>query len=169
MSIWIRSFLASPLGPLDPAVFQAGIEERLGLLTYLFCPEDEEEPEVVIDRLRVEAVDQDNVRIFYRSEPERFLPVERWSGDRAAEEVQEELERLSDYPSADADKVRELVRNAVETVAFELKLSDAQGMGWPTAIAAAAKIVEIAGGVVSADDSGWMVPAGKEVSFLLDA
>jgi hypothetical protein len=169
MSIWIRTYSPRPLGPLDPTAFEAGIRQRLRLLTSLFCPDDEEDPDVVLSRLRISSRSPDLLEIYYRAEPERFIRVERWSGDAAAEEVGEALEDLEDETAAGAEKVRALLGQTVETVAFELKLSDAQGMGWPLAIAAAAKLAEQRGGVIYADDSGWMVPSGNEVDWLVQA
>ncbi|HYO09569.1 MAG TPA: hypothetical protein VER17_11410 [Tepidisphaeraceae bacterium] len=169
MSIWIRTFSPRPLGPLDPSALEAGIRQRLPLLTALFCPDDEEDPDVVLSRLRITSQNADLLEIYYRADTKRFIRVERWSGDAAAEEVGEALEDLEDEAGPGAEKVRGLLGQTVETVAFELKLSDAQGMGWPLAIAAAAKLAEQCGGVVSADDSGWMVPSGNEVDFLVQA
>jgi hypothetical protein len=168
MSIWIRTFCPRTVGALDAEVLRAGISERLKLLTYLFCPEDEEEPADVLARLRIESPVADRLQIFYRRELDRFLGVERWTGSQAAEEVSEEVERIESYKGDGAVRVRKVLGETTETVAFELKPSDAQGMGWPLAIAAAAKLAEISGGVVSAD-SGWMVPSGREVSFLVQA
>ena len=139
------------------------------LLTALFCPDEEEDPAVVLARLRIVLRGTDLLEIYYRPDTERFIRVERWSGDAAAEEVGEALEDLKDAAGPDAAKVRTILDQTVETVAFELKLSDARGMGWPLAIAAAAKLSEQCGGVVYADDSGWMVPHGNEVDFLVKA
>jgi hypothetical protein len=169
MSIWVRVFSPQPLGPLDPSALEAGIRQRLRLLTSLFCPDDEEDPDVVLSRLHIESQGADLLEVYYRADTDRFIHVERWSGDDAAEEVGEALEDLEDASGPGAAKVRDILHQTVETVALELKLSDAQGMGWPLAIAAAAKIAEQCGGVISADDSSWMVPLGNEVDFLVQA
>ena len=169
MSIWVRTFLPKPLGPLDPNVCRSGITQRLALLTYLFCPDEEEEPEDVLDRLRIEAENSDNLRIYFRAEADRFVPVKRYSGDSADEEVKEALEDIARYPDAGADRVREVLSRTVETVGFELKYSDVEGMGVPVTVAAAAKLAELVGGVISADDYGWMVPSGNEVEILVEA
>jgi hypothetical protein len=146
---------------------QAGIRQRLPLLTALFCPDDEEDPNVVLSRLRIVPRGADLLELHYHADVERFVRVERWAGEAAAEEVGEALEDFEDVAGPGAAKVRAIRDQTVETVAFELKLSDAQGMGWPVAIAAAAKLAEQCGGVIYADDSGWMVPSGNEVDFLV--
>jgi hypothetical protein len=139
------------------------------VVTYLFCPDEEEEPEDVLARLRVDAENSDNLRIFYREEADRYIPVERYSGDRAEEEVEEAIEDLERYPDQDAQRVRESLSGIVETIGFELKYSDVEGMGVPVAVAAAAKLVDLFGGIISADDYGWMVPSGNEVEIILEA
>lgn len=169
MSIWVRTFSPKPLGSLDAGIVRQGIEERLTLLTYLFCPEDEEEPADVLARLRIETAGPNQLHIYYRKEPDRFIPVSRWYADAAAGEVSEALERLDRYPDPGVARVRQLLSATIETVGFELKASDADGMGWPLAVAAAAKVAELGGGVISADYSGWMVPKGKEVEILVEA
>jgi hypothetical protein len=141
----------------------------LALLTALFCPDEEEDPDVVLSRVRIVSPSADLLEIYYRADRDRFIHVERWSGDAAAEEVGEALGALENEAGPGAERVREVLGRTVETVAFELKLSDAQGMGWPLAIAAAAKLAEECGGVIFADDSGWMVPHGNEVDFLVQA
>lgn len=168
MSIWVRTFSPKPLGPLDPKVFHSGISQRLSLLTYLFCPDEEEEPEDVLARLRIEVEDSDNLNIYYRADADRFIPVERFSGDNAAEEVAEALEAIEQNQDAGAARVREVLARTVETIGFELKYSDVEGMGVPVTVAAAAKLAELVGGMINADGYGWMVPSGNEVDFILD-
>ena len=150
-------------------MLEAGIRQRLRLLTPLFCPDNEEDPDIVLSRLRITPRGVDLLEIYYRADTERFIRVERWAGDGAAEEVAEALEDLEDAAGPGAAQVRAILVQTVETIAFELKLSDAQGMGWPLAIAGAAKLAERCGGVIYADDSGWMVPSGNEVDFLVQA
>ncbi|QOV90499.1 hypothetical protein IPV69_03790 [Humisphaera borealis] len=165
MSIWIRTFSPRPLGPLNAEALQSGIRKRL--LAAPFNPDEEEDPEVVLSRLRISPRSADLLELYYRADAKRFIPVERWVGDAAAEEVEEALEDLEDALDPGAAKVRAILNRTVETVAFELKLSDAQGMGWPLAIAAAATFAEQCSGVIYAEDSGWMVPSGNEVEFLV--
>ena len=76
---------------------------------------------------------------------------------------------MEDYSHLETEPVREFLAGVVETIGFELKLSDAEGMGTPVAIAAAAKLVETFGGIVSADGYGWMLPSGNEVDVIMEA
>ena len=45
MSIWVRVFCQESVAGVTPEQMRAGIAKRLRLLTYLFCPEDEEVPD----------------------------------------------------------------------------------------------------------------------------
>ena len=51
---------------LRPETIQAGIHKRLALLTSLFCPDEEEEPDLLLRRLRVEAVSETELKISWR-------------------------------------------------------------------------------------------------------
>jgi hypothetical protein len=169
MSIWIRTFSPRPLGALDPAAIEVGIRKRFHALKALCCPDDAEDPDVVLSRLRITARSPDLLEVYYRVETDRFIRVERWSGDGVREEVGEAVEDLEDATGSGVAKVRAILDQTVETVAFELKHTDAQGMGWPLTLAAAATVAEQCDGVISADDSGWMVPSGNKVKFLVQA
>jgi hypothetical protein len=168
MSIWIRTFCPRPLGALDLKMLRDGIVQRLPLLTALFCPEHEEDPHVVINRLRIVLQSDNVVEFHYRADTEDFLDAERWSGPDATTEVAEHLEELESVDeSTSLARVRDVLRRTVETIGFELKLSDAQGMGWPLAIAAAVKLAEATDGIVHAEESGWWVADGNEVELVL--
>jgi hypothetical protein len=49
----ITVFTRRSLGTVTPDALLGGIGDRLALLTYLFCPDEEEKPDVVLARLRV--------------------------------------------------------------------------------------------------------------------
>ncbi|PQO34626.1 hypothetical protein DTL21_14050 [Bremerella cremea] len=169
MSIWVRAYLHQPSGTQVAELLSQGIAQRLPLLTFLFSPEAEEEPEDVLERLRVQPDGDKDWEIYYRDDPDWFLPVERFTGEAAQEEIEEALEELEDYSHLETEPVREFLAGVVETIGFELKLSDAEGMGTPVAIAAATKLVETFGGIVSADGYGWMLPSGNEVDVIMEA
>ena len=166
MSIWVRTFATRAIGPLDAESMRAGIASRLTLLTYLLCPDEEEEPENVLARLRVHQISEDTLNIFYRVD-EHFIRVDRWAGGQAEREVQEFLAEILRPTDPGVDTVKEILSKCVETVAFELKLSDARGMGWPLAVGGAAHLAQTGNGIIYADDVGWMVPSGKEVKILV--
>ncbi len=172
MSIWVRACLSSPV-QLSSKLLQSAITERLALLTYLFCPEHEEEPSVVLARLAIEEILEDSGRrvflVHYRHDQEHFIHVESWANlDEVRGEVDELLEFIEDRDEPAADEVRSHLATVIQTVAFELKASDAESMGWPVAIACAAALAQAGAGLVQADGAGWMRPDGLEVSSVLD-
>jgi hypothetical protein len=169
MSLWIRTFSTVSFGDLNAAALRDGIAKRLTLLTYLFCPDDEEDPDAVMARLRIEPVDANAFRLFCSQDASKFVHTARWKGDRAREEANEELERVTRYPDPGVETVRRVLTDCAETIGFQLTFSDRDNMTWPVGIAAAAHYAELVGGVINADDEGWMVPSGKEVSVIVEA
>jgi hypothetical protein len=172
MSIWVNVFCRRSVGSLRPEELAQGIKHRLAVMTYLLLPEEEEEPGIVSQRLRVEtASSSDELRrmqIHYRAEREWPLIVERWSEPRAvADEVREFLEKLESRSESAVKRILEHLRSTTESVGIDLKAKDARGMGWPVAICAAAEIAERGDGIIHAEGSGWMVPSGKEVDIIL--
>ena len=171
MSIWIRVFCRETVSRATPEEMRAGIARRLELLTYLFCPEDEEEPGDVLGRLRIENCSEgDAFGVFllhYRRDGGPPIRAERWYGPAKEEEVEERLEDLEGREGPAADRVRAMLAQARESIAFDLKLSHAQGMGWPLAVAGAAWLAEIGQGLIHAEGTGWMSPKGNEVEFIL--
>lgn len=172
MSIWVHAFCRKSIGSVRPEDVAHGVERRLTALTYLLLPEEEEDPGAVLKRLRVTSAGRGaelrRLELHYRRDPGRFILGERWSNPRAvAEEVEERLEMLRERREPATEKVREHLRATLETFAFQLKASDARGMGWPIAISAAAELCEHGDGLIHADGSGWMVPTGIDVDLLL--
>ena len=144
---------------------RAGIASRLTPLTYLLCPEEEEEPEDVLARLRVDQINEDVLHIFYRTD-EHFIRVDRSSGMKAEREVREVLEEFLPPSGPGVGTVRDILSKCVETIGFELKLSDARGMGWPLAVGGAAHLAQAGNGIIYAHDA-WMLPSGKEVEIIV--
>ncbi|MFT3775971.1 MAG: hypothetical protein QM820_62295 [Minicystis sp.] len=166
MSVWIRALCTRTVADVTPADLAAGIAERLPLVASLYGEEGAEE---VARRLRIEGqAPMSAWELFYRGD-EASIGLERWSKPgEVREEVDELLETLADSDEDGVEDVRELLGQVVETVAFELKLSDCEGMGWPVAIAAAAVLAARGEGIIQADGEGWMVPEGKEIEHVLD-
>jgi hypothetical protein len=50
---------------------------------------------------------------------------------------------------------------------LEARVRERDGMGWPVVIAAAAKLVDQAGGAIVTSQFGWFVPNGNEVRCVL--
>src|SRR5690606_29993375 len=123
MSVWVRAYLPTSAGSLDVRVLEEGVRQRLSPLANLVCPEVEM-PDDVLDRLRVDAEDSDNWMIFYREEEDRYIPVERFSGDEAVEEIEEAREDLEQYTDQDAEPARSSLSGIAETSGFELHYSD---------------------------------------------
>lgn len=168
MSIWIRTVCRSSVAGTTPDELLRGIGKRLMLLTYSYGEDDYEE---TLARLRVESdaggAGFDVFRIYYRPEDTRFLRVERWSRPKILDEVDELAAALGQRDGRNVAVVRDLLANAVEIVGFELKLSDANGMGWPVGMAAAAYIAEKGAGAIYAEGEGWLEPVEGETGILL--
>jgi hypothetical protein len=163
MSFWVHAFCHRPVDDVTPEILVAGIRERLKSLTYLFCPEDEEEPSEVAARLRVEVTEPTRWRISYRSRS--FMPTS-FHGRDALDELETEI--LPGLRAPALEKVKPLLAAATCDVSFDLKPSDVRGMGFPVAIAAAATFVARAGGVIQSGNYSWMVPSGKEVDIICE-
>ncbi len=83
-------------------------------------------------------------------------------------ELSELREALVDRKEPQAAAIKEWLENVVESVGFELKPGDMQGVSWPIIIAAAAFLAKQGDGVIYADDEGWMIPTEVEVRYLLE-
>jgi hypothetical protein len=171
MSAWVRVFCRNSVAQTRPEDLTAGIGQRLRLLTFLYCPDKEEPPEAVLSRLTVTTLSTDSdFRVWalrWRPEPNPFIRVERWTGERAESEIGECRARLAGHPGADVAAVRAALDATVETVGFELKQSDLNTMGRPVAVAAAAWLAERADGLIHAESEGWLKPTPREVKRIL--
>jgi hypothetical protein len=166
MSIWIRAVCRSAVA-FAADELKTGIGERLRLLTALYCPDDEEPAGEVLKFLQVDTVGPGIWGLQYRDN-HRFIRVERWRNGAAQKEAGELRERLNDSQSPAAATVRALLDDVAEISGFELKASDADGMGWPIAISAAAWIAARGDGLVQAEGEGWMAPTAKEIRPVLN-
>jgi hypothetical protein len=166
MSIWIRAVCRSAVA-FAADELKTGIGERLTLLTALYCPDEEEPASEVLKRLQVETVGPNIWALRYRND-HRFIRVERWRNGVAQKEGDELRERLNDSQSPAAAAVHALLDDVAEISGFELKASDANGMGWPIAISAAAWVTARGDGLVQAEGEGWMAPTAKEIRPVLN-
>lgn len=172
MSFWIHAFCRKSVGWITAEDLIQGIAERLKLITYQFCPEEEEDPDAVLKRLSIEHVSGNGgfreLHLRYRDFPSTtFIPIVR--RDRAAVSEQEaELALLSIQAEPRLSIVRQRLSQVTEDVSFCLKSQDVRGMGFPLSIAAAAYLVEQSDGLIQSGTYSWMIPNGREVEILLE-
>lgn len=162
MGIWIRAICTKSIGPLKDIDLKAALADADFALWAEGADLDEEDGDAAERALRFEYPkhrSQEYGLLRYRDD-DHFIRFDRWTGEAAREEA-DELAEMVDAEGAAADRVREVLARAVETVGFELKSSDAQGMGWPIALAAAMFIAERGQGLVQGDTDGdtWWDPA----------
>jgi hypothetical protein len=169
MSFWVHAYCNESVASVTPKELADGIAERLKLLTYLLCPAEEEEPSDVLARLRIEDKSTDGTfRVFlmhYRADSPVFIRIDRT--DRGGiDELDQEVLALGTEPAL--AKVRQMLANATEDVSFCLKAHDVEAMGFPLSIAAAAYLVQKAGGLIQSGSYSWMVPSGREVQIVAE-
>ena len=149
----IRVFTAERMPLLSPDRIRAGIEDRLALLTYLFCPDKEENPVAVIARLRVEAGPGNEVRIRWR--PRMRFPIRVY---RFGPELPDQLASVA----ADYDEQRQYLAAATDGAGL-FQGYERNDMGWPTALAVAAVLAEARGGIIATSTSGWFRVQGRNL------
>ena len=171
MAFWVRAFCRKTVGATRPEELTAGIGQRLSLLTALYCPDKEESPKTVLARLTVAPLRGESGFqawvLRWQPEPNPFIRVERWTGDRAQSEIAEIRARFSGRSGGEVETVRAVLDAAIETVGFELRQGDLDTMGWPVAVAAAAFVAERGDGLIHADTDGWSKPTAREVKRIL--
>jgi hypothetical protein len=165
----VRAFNPAAVGPLSADVLQQGIAQRLKLLTYLLCPDAEEDPEQVLQRMRIDIDGPNAAVIRYRPPRSKYpLRVTRFVGAALEEQVKMAEFGLRQYPAGTTGRARAALSETIECVGFSLSTVDRYGMGWPLAIAAAAKLAELGNGVIDTNDFGWVVPNGDEISWIVE-
>jgi hypothetical protein len=153
---------------VTPKELASGIAERLSLLTYLFCPAEEEEPSDVLARLKIEDKSTDGTfQVFlmhYRRDSPVFIRIDRTPHRGGIEELDQEV--LAHRRGPSIERVRGMLAKVKEDVSFCLKAHDVEAMGFPLSIAAAAYLVQKAGGLIQSGTYSWMVPSGREVEII---
>ncbi len=151
---------------LDADAVQAGIEQRLSLLTYLFCPEQEKEPNAVLERLRIET--SDDGELVFRWRPRMRYPIRAYHfGKELPDQIRIRQEYSGNRPPKQQQLEAELFAAAADGVGF-LYGYERDNMGWPLVIAAAAKLAEQSNGAIATTGHGWFVPDGNEVRKILE-
>jgi hypothetical protein len=170
MSFWICAYCNESVASVTPQELAEGIAKRLSLLTYLFCPKDEEEPDEVLARLRIESKSTDGTfRVFlmhYRKDSPVFIRIDRVDDPQG--DIEEVQEALSERTEPEVAAISQMLGKAKELVSFCLKAHDMEAMGFPLSIAAAAYLVQKAGGLIQSGSYSFMVPTGRDVQFLAE-
>lgn len=157
MSIWIRAVCTKSIGELGALDLRAATKDADFQMWAEQAGLADEVGKAAENQLRFE-VGGPNL-VFLRYQPtERFIRVERWSGAEAREELGELAEEIEDLTSVGASRVRQVLASAVDSVAFELKQSDADGMGWSIAWQTAMWIAQRGEGLVQTDQEQWWDP-----------
>jgi len=162
MSLWIRTLCRRPLGDQFVA---APLQAELNRLDYATMAEnqglDEEDGYAAEEMLRIDSDEDDPSLLFLHcrpEDPEYFIRVESWQGEKLADEIDELREATEDAEGAAATRVREHLAGVVQSVAFELKASDAERMGVQIAFYAAMWLAKQGDGLVEFEDE-WFDPA----------
>ena len=171
----IAVFTRTTLQDVTPEALAAGIGERLAVLTALYCPLDEERPEVVLERMRITPAPGSergfgrwHVRYgrahnaliaVARTACESSATAFRWSG---AENVAHAVRIYSEVEPRGLREVGAVLEHAHDVASITMTKRAAQRMAWPVGVAAAAWLAARGDGVVFAPGSGWLMPTPTE-------
>lgn len=170
----ITVFTRSSLVDVTPDQLAAGIAERLGLFTALYCPIDEEKPDVVLARLRVvpttESVGFDTWHVRYGRAHNAAIAVVRTAREASATPFQSSGVENVAYMARihrgveprDLREVADVLDRAYDVVSIRMTKKAAQRMAWPVGVAAAAWLAARGDGILFVPGSGWLVPTKKE-------
>lgn len=170
MTFWVHAFCNEEIPRIDGAALKAGIQDRLALLTYQFCPEDEEDPAEVAATLSIEVPAETNAGtacLIRYGRSGSVIPVLR-HGRAMIAELSDRLRDEQLPKDRRVGKVVEKLAFVREDLSFALKNHHVRGMGFPVSIAAAAQLVADRGGFIQSGRYAWMVPSGREVDILLE-
>jgi len=170
MRVYVRTFCRNSVASKTTDAMQVGIAERLDDLLSQLCQNDEPAAEDILGRLRIENESESNsfevFHLRYHDDSDHLITIERCEGYSALVQIQEYMAHIRYHTDPGGVIIRDHLSSAVETVSFEMELTDAEGTGLAVAMAAAAWLAEIGNGIIHAQDLGWMLPEGKEVRFL---
>ena len=169
MSHSIVTIARTSLSSVTPELLYEGIAGRLDEVARTYAAGDDDTPQQVLARLQItrEGAEPFGEWQLRYAASGRAISIERavgkaWEPTRRA---------LFDEVGQDGDpihvRLRGLLSEAKECVTFELSASDARGMGWAVAMAAAAALARASDGIVRAEGEGWLEPKGKSVALLL--
>jgi hypothetical protein len=159
MSIWIRALCTRGLGALTVAELRRATGDSDFFMMAEGHGLEDEEGEAAEEALRFEGAPGEltEAKMYYRPDNPKglFIAVSRWRGEQARGEADELLELMEDRSGAGAERIRDVLSRTVETVAFCLKQSDADGMGWPISWHTAMWLASKGEGLVEADGEWW--------------
>lgn len=161
---------------ITPEALLSGIGERLTLLTYLFCPEKEEQPDDVLARLHVRP-NAESARGFeswllqYGRTHNAVMRIERSALDTPAtpfrlsgqENVAHTTRVYRRLEPRGGKQVEAVLDNVHDVVFITMTKRAAETMAWPVGVGAAAWLAAQGSGVLFAQGAGWLVPTAKEV------
>jgi hypothetical protein len=162
----VRVFTIAPITALTVEAMRVGIEHRIALLTYLFCPEDEQPPESVLEQLRIESISDDELKLRWKPRM-RYPPRAYRFGDELTDQKQMAKFGLRSYTEQIVAEHHKMIDSAVDGAGF-FQGYDRDDMGWPVVMAGASALVDQAGGVIVTNGYGWFVPSGNEVRCILE-
>jgi hypothetical protein len=168
MSFWIRAICARSVGHVAVADLRRATADA-DFLVWAEAAGLEDEVGAIAERtLRFEGPPGPlGIATMHHEPGDRKIRLERWTGSQAREECEELLADLYD-PHPNAERVAALLASAVETVAFELQATDADGIGWSIAWQTALWLAAQGSGLVEADGE-WWDPASYEVIWPCDS
>lgn len=163
MGLWIRAVCTKSVGKLGALELREATEDSDFEMWAEMKGLDESAGTEAEEQLRFEVAKNDVVLLRYLPTEERAISIERWTGAKAREELDELAEEIEDIDTPGADRVREVLAKAIESVAFECKQSDYDGMGWAIAWQTAMWIAARGEGLVQTDVDQWWDPDDYEV------
>lgn len=100
----------------------------------------------------------------YCPDMHRIIRAERWANPQQVRlETDEFLQEIDSLADRQADRVREVLEQTVESVAFELRAKDRRSIEWFIALAAACCVGRQGRGLVHVEDVGWLDPQSRAV------
>lgn len=163
----VRVFTANAITSLTAEFLYSGIEKRLALMTFLFCPKEELPPEQVLEQLRIETTASGELKLRWKPGMQ-FPPRAYRFRTELAEQKQMAEFALDSYPAEAVVEFRQVIDSAADGAGF-FQGYDRDDMGWPVVMSVAATLVEQAGGLIVTNGYGWFVPTGNEVKCVLEA
>jgi hypothetical protein len=159
MSIWIRSLCTKNLEPLEVEDLRHAIDGADFFMMAESQGLEDEVGEAAENALRFEGPSGElaHAKMYYRPKNPggSFISVDRRRGVEARGEAQEMLPNVEDRMGPVGKRIRDLLGQTVEIVAFCLKQSDVDGMGWPISWHIAMSLARKGKGLVESNGEWW--------------
>lgn len=162
----VSVFAPIEIKSLSADVILSGLAQRLELLTYLFCPDEETDPKEILDNIQIETTDAQELKLRWR--PRMRYPTRVYKFENElSEQIKMRKFGLESYTSNAAAKAKPMLESWVDGVGFTQSFTR-DDMGWPVVMAAASAIAEKFEGVIVTNGYGWFVPSSNEVQLIID-